>query len=100
MYLGAFELRVVKPKPNKSQWPVWVRGNTSKSQWEPTMLENLGDQHTLGFPVLLRYALTKKCTYNITRQKSLASFASDWLRGWLESSGPMTQQSKAEIRKS
>ena len=64
------------------------------------MLENLGDQHTLGFPVLLRYALTKKCTYSKTWQKSLASFASDWLRGWLKSSGPMTQQSKAEIRKS
>ena len=100
MYLGASELRVEKPKPNKSQWPVWVRGNTFKSQQEPIMLENLGDQHTLGFPVLLRYALTKKCTYSKTWQKSLASFASDWLRGWLKSSGPMTLQTKAEIKKS
>ena len=77
-----------------------MRGNIFKSQQEPIMLENLGDQHTLGFPVLLRYALTKKCTYSKTRQKSLASFASDWLRGWLKSSGPMTLQTKAEIKKS
>ena len=79
---SAFRLNVEEPVPKLSQQPIRAKENVTRSQWElrvktsklPKARENAGDQ------VLIVFIF----------------FASNWLRGCHEFSGPITGRSKAK----